>query len=146
MAQAGGQRSERLEEALETAPELKERLGAFGRVQSGGPTPRAWAPGIPGAILGYRDEELLAGVFELAGELKPDGPQPVGLFSSPSRKAWLVVRVEELMPVTEDVYERVRDQVRSRLVQQRLSLARADWFSPQRIEERTGWSLGQQGS
>lgn len=133
-------RGSSLDEAVAEDVELQELLGDEARVQEGGMTPRMWAPGLPAMIAGHNDPSVVEFVFGLAGAFDAEGTHPIGAVGAPMRGNWLVVEVADMQPVTEDVYERVRGQRRSQLMQQRMSAARSEWFRPERIEQRTAWA------
>jgi len=128
-----------LDEAVEADIELRELLGEDVRVQEGGLSPRMWAPGLPAMVAGHGGEELIDFVFELGEQFEADQPKPVGAVGAPMKRDWLVVEVAEVQPVTEDVYEQVRNQRRIQLMQQRSQMAQADWYSYEQIDRRTGW-------
>jgi hypothetical protein len=130
-----------MEEALEADLELKEKLGSYARIQAGSPTPRLWAPGFPASVLGYRDKSLIDSVFKLAKDFDADQPPPIAAMAAPSRQTWLVVRIDDVTPVTEDVYENMRESMRARLLQQRIAQARVYWYDPKNIDKRTGWTV-----
>ena len=89
-----------------------------------------------GANLPAFTEQVLA----LAQGAQPEGPHPIGVVEAPAHQRWVVFEARELIPVTEDVYESLRDRARGMLLTQRKADARASWYSRKNIRQRAGFA------
>ena len=101
-----------------------------------GGMPRLYDGFVPGV---GRDPELMTLLFGMAERTATQPSAKVAAHEQKDRQRWLVVQFDNLLPVTRDEYNQMRDQARRFLLATRRLEFVLNWFSHEAIIARTHW-------
>lgn len=102
------------------------------------PEPFSRRSGINDPAIGY-DPELTEMCFNMAGRATATQPTPIDVYERRRGGKRFVIQVQELLPVTQEEYNQMRQMAYRQLLAQRRFMFLMAWFSHEEIMARTGW-------